>query len=102
MDADADTVVSVVKQMRASGKAIVGMKILGQDPGREVDWAACGQRYDDFDCARWISLRRCNALASYQRHSCEKRCPTATRGDHSCLHSRANVAAKVAEAHITD
>ena len=30
MDADADTVVSVVKQMRASGKAIVGMKILGQ------------------------------------------------------------------------
>ena len=28
MDADADTVLSVVKQMRASGKAIVGMKIL--------------------------------------------------------------------------
>ena len=30
MDADADTVLSVIKQMRASGKAIVGMKILGQ------------------------------------------------------------------------
>jgi 1-deoxyxylulose-5-phosphate synthase len=30
MDADPDTVLSVVKQMRAQGKAIVGMKILGQ------------------------------------------------------------------------
>ncbi|AXC14887.1 Ferredoxin [Acidisarcina polymorpha] len=30
MDAEPDTVVSVIKQMRASGKAIVGMKILGQ------------------------------------------------------------------------
>lgn len=30
MDADPDTVIGVVKQMRASGKGIVGMKILGQ------------------------------------------------------------------------
>ena len=30
MDADPDTVISVIKQMRTQGKAIVGMKILGQ------------------------------------------------------------------------
>jgi aryl-alcohol dehydrogenase-like predicted oxidoreductase len=30
MDADPDTVISVVKEMRAQGKGIVGMKILGQ------------------------------------------------------------------------
>src|SRR3954467_2276349 len=30
MDADPDTVVSVMKEMKASGKALVGMKILGQ------------------------------------------------------------------------
>jgi 1-deoxyxylulose-5-phosphate synthase len=30
MDADPETVVSVLRQMRASGKAVVGMKILGQ------------------------------------------------------------------------
>jgi len=30
MDADPDTVIGVVKQMRAQGKGIVGMKILGQ------------------------------------------------------------------------
>jgi aryl-alcohol dehydrogenase-like predicted oxidoreductase len=30
MDADADTVISVIKEMRAQGKGIVGMKILGQ------------------------------------------------------------------------
>ena len=30
MDADPDTVISVIKQMRSSGKGIVGMKILGQ------------------------------------------------------------------------
>jgi len=30
MDSDPDTVVSVIREMRASGKAIVGMKILGQ------------------------------------------------------------------------
>lgn len=30
MDADPSTVVSVLKQMKASGKAVVGMKILGQ------------------------------------------------------------------------
>ena len=30
MDADPDTVISVLKQMKASGKGIVGMKILGQ------------------------------------------------------------------------
>jgi aryl-alcohol dehydrogenase-like predicted oxidoreductase len=30
MDADPDTVVSVMRQMKASGKALVGMKILGQ------------------------------------------------------------------------
>jgi aryl-alcohol dehydrogenase-like predicted oxidoreductase len=30
MDADPDTVINVVKQMRAQGKGIVGMKILGQ------------------------------------------------------------------------
>jgi aryl-alcohol dehydrogenase-like predicted oxidoreductase len=30
MDADPDTVVSVIKEMRAAGKGIIGMKILGQ------------------------------------------------------------------------
>jgi len=30
MGADPDTVISVIKQMKASGKGIVGMKILGQ------------------------------------------------------------------------
>jgi 1-deoxyxylulose-5-phosphate synthase len=30
MDADPDTVVSVLKEMKAAGKAVVGMKILGQ------------------------------------------------------------------------
>ncbi|MEI9980857.1 MAG: aldo/keto reductase [Edaphobacter sp.] len=30
MDADPDTVISVIKQMRSQGKGIVGMKILGQ------------------------------------------------------------------------
>ena len=30
MDADPATVVSVLKEMKASGKAVVGMKILGQ------------------------------------------------------------------------
>ena len=30
MDADPDTVVSVIKEMRAKGKGIIGMKILGQ------------------------------------------------------------------------
>jgi aryl-alcohol dehydrogenase-like predicted oxidoreductase len=30
MDADPDTVISVIKEMRASGKGIIGMKILGQ------------------------------------------------------------------------
>jgi hypothetical protein len=30
MDADPGTVVSVLKQMKASGKAVIGMKILGQ------------------------------------------------------------------------
>jgi hypothetical protein len=30
MDADPDTVVSVIREMRAAGKGIVGMKILGQ------------------------------------------------------------------------
>jgi hypothetical protein len=30
MDADPDTVISVIKEMKAAGKGIVGMKILGQ------------------------------------------------------------------------
>src|SRR3974390_2718197 len=30
MDADPETVTGVIKEMRASGKAVVGMKILGQ------------------------------------------------------------------------
>ena len=30
MDSDPDTVVGVIKDMRAAGKGIVGMKILGQ------------------------------------------------------------------------
>src|ERR1700729_169223 len=30
MDADAETVLGIIRQMRASGKAVVGMKILGQ------------------------------------------------------------------------
>jgi 1-deoxyxylulose-5-phosphate synthase len=35
MDADADTVVSVIKQMRKAGTGIVGMKILGQGAMRD-------------------------------------------------------------------
>jgi hypothetical protein len=30
MDADPDTVIAVLRQMRAAGKGIVGMKILGE------------------------------------------------------------------------
>jgi predicted aldo/keto reductase-like oxidoreductase len=30
MDSDTDTVVSVIREMRAAGKGIIGMKILGQ------------------------------------------------------------------------
>jgi 1-deoxyxylulose-5-phosphate synthase len=40
MDTDPETVVSVIREMRASGKAIVGMKILGQgDLGHQQDEA---------------------------------------------------------------
>lgn len=44
MDADPDTVLSVIRQMRASGKAVVGMKILGQGamrsrPGEALHFA---------------------------------------------------------------
>lgn len=35
MDADPETVISVIKQMRAQGKGIVGMKILGQGDLRD-------------------------------------------------------------------
>jgi predicted aldo/keto reductase-like oxidoreductase len=35
MDADPDTVVSVIRQMKASGKGIIGMKILGQGALRD-------------------------------------------------------------------
>lgn len=35
MDADPDTVVSVIKEMRAKGKGIIGMKILGQGALRD-------------------------------------------------------------------
>jgi hypothetical protein len=35
MDADADTVVGVIKQMRKAGTGIVGMKILGQGAMRD-------------------------------------------------------------------
>lgn len=35
MDADPETVIGIIKQMRASGKAIVGMKILGQGDLRD-------------------------------------------------------------------
>src|SRR5207249_9941408 len=35
MDANPETVVSVLRQMRASGKAVIGMKILGQGDMRE-------------------------------------------------------------------
>ncbi len=35
MDADADTVISVVKQMRKAGTGIIGMKILGQGAMRD-------------------------------------------------------------------
>ena len=35
MDAEADTVIGVIKQMRAQGKGIVGMKILGQGAMRD-------------------------------------------------------------------
>jgi 1-deoxyxylulose-5-phosphate synthase len=35
MDADPDTVVSVIKEMRAKGKGIIGMKVLGQGAMRD-------------------------------------------------------------------
>jgi len=35
MDADPETVVSVLRQMRAAGKAVIGMKILGQGDMRQ-------------------------------------------------------------------
>jgi hypothetical protein len=35
MDADPDTVVAVLREMKASGKAVLGMKILGQGALRE-------------------------------------------------------------------
>jgi predicted aldo/keto reductase-like oxidoreductase len=35
MDADPDTVISVLRQMKASGKAVLGMKILGQGALRD-------------------------------------------------------------------
>jgi aryl-alcohol dehydrogenase-like predicted oxidoreductase len=35
MDADPDTVVGVIREMRAAGKAVVGMKILGQGDLRQ-------------------------------------------------------------------
>jgi 1-deoxyxylulose-5-phosphate synthase len=35
MDADPDTVITVIKQMRAQGTGIVGMKILGQGDLRD-------------------------------------------------------------------
>jgi predicted aldo/keto reductase-like oxidoreductase len=35
MDADPDTVASVLREMKASGKAVVGMKILGQGALRD-------------------------------------------------------------------
>ena len=35
MDADPDTVVSVLREMKAAGKAVVGMKILGQGDLRD-------------------------------------------------------------------
>jgi hypothetical protein len=35
MDSDPDTVVSVIKEMRARGKGIIGMKILGQGALRD-------------------------------------------------------------------
>jgi 1-deoxyxylulose-5-phosphate synthase len=35
MDADPDTVVSVLREMKSAGKAIIGMKILGQGALRD-------------------------------------------------------------------
>jgi 1-deoxyxylulose-5-phosphate synthase len=35
MDADPDTVIKIIKQMRADGKGIIGMKILGQGDMRD-------------------------------------------------------------------
>ncbi len=35
MDADPETVVSVLKEMKAAGKGIIGMKILGQGALRD-------------------------------------------------------------------
>jgi len=35
MDADPDTVIGVLRQMKAAGKAVIGMKILGQGDMRE-------------------------------------------------------------------
>lgn len=35
MDADPQTVIGVIKEMRAQGKGIIGMKILGQEAMRK-------------------------------------------------------------------
>ena len=42
MDADPETVVSVIREMRAAGKGIVGMKVLGQGDLRDRQSEAIG------------------------------------------------------------
>jgi len=53
MDADPKTVIGVIKEMRASGKGIVGMKILGQGdmrsrPGEAIRYALGSDVLDAF------------------------------------------------------
>lgn len=52
MDADPDTVISVLREMKAAGKGVIGMKILGQgDLRNRVDEAlAFALRQDCVDC----------------------------------------------------
>ena len=53
MDADPSTVIKVIKQMRADGKGIVGMEILGQGdlrdgPGEAIRYALSSGVLDAF------------------------------------------------------
>jgi len=52
MDADPDTVISVLRQMKAAGKGVIGMKILGQGDlrGRADEALRFAMRQDCLDC----------------------------------------------------
>ena len=69
MDADPETVTGVIKQMRAQGKGIVGMKILGQGdlsdkPAEAVRYALGSGVLDAFTIGA-ASMPQQNNLVKY-------------------------------------